>query len=99
MTRKQRFLFVHQNFPGQFVHVAGELVRRGHGVAALGIKARGLPGVRFIRYQAKPPARMSDFEAARDFETKVLRGLACAQVMEQLKASGFVPDTVVAHPG
>lgn len=98
MTR-QTFLFIHQNFPGQFVHVAGELVRQGHTVVALGIKGRGLPGVRFIRYQPQPPARMSEVDAARDFETKIVRGLACAQAMEQLKAGGFRPDTVVAHPG
>lgn len=98
MTR-QTFLFIHQNFPGQFVHVAGELVRQGHTVVALGIKGRGLPGVRFIRYQPQPPARMSEVDAVRDFETKIVRGLACAQAMEQLKAGGFRPDTVVAHPG
>jgi len=96
---KQSFLFIHQNFPGQFVHVANELLRLGHTVVALGIKGRGLPGVRFIRYQPKPPARTSDIEAARDFETKIVRGLACAQVMEELKAKGFTPDTIVAHPG
>jgi glycosyltransferase involved in cell wall biosynthesis len=95
----KKYLFVHQNFPGQFVHVAGELVRQGHEVVALGIKGRGLPGVRFIRYRPRPPTRASEIDAARDFETKVLRGLACAQVMEQLKANGFTPDTVVAHPG
>lgn len=98
MTQRT-FLFIHQNFPGQFVHVAGELVRQGHTVVALGIKGRSLPGVRFIRYQPQPPSRMSEIDAARDFETKIVRGLACAQVMEQLKGQGFVPDTVVAHPG
>ncbi len=96
---KQNFLFIHQNFPGQFVHIANELVRQGHTVVALGIKGKGLPGVQFIRYQPKAPAKVSDIESARDFETKIVRGLACAQVMEQLKARGFTPDTIVAHPG
>jgi len=98
MTRR-KFLFIHQNFPGQFVHAALELVRLGHEVVALGIKGRELPGVRFIRYAPRAPERASDVEPARDFETKVVRGLACAQVMEQLRSRGFVPDTVVAHPG
>lgn len=95
----KKFLFIHQNFPGQFVHAAAELVRLGHQVVALGIKGRAVPGVQYIRYTPKPPERMSDVEAARDFETKIVRGLACAQVMEQLKAKGFVPDTIIAHPG
>lgn len=98
MTR-QKFLFIHQNFPGQFVHVATALVRLGHEVVALGIHGRDLPGVRSLRYEVKAPTRSSEVQEARDFETKVIRGLACAQAMEQLKSSGFTPDVVVAHPG
>ena len=95
----KRFLFIHQNFPGQFVHVVTELVRRGHEVVALGIKGREVPGVKYIRYAPKAPAQVSVVEPARDFETKVVRGLASLQVMTQLCADGFTPDVVVAHPG
>lgn len=98
MTR-QRFLFIHQNFPGQFVHVAQALVRLGHEVRALGIQGRDVPGVRYLRYEVKAPARGSELAEARDFETKVVRGLACARAMDQLKSAGFTPDVVVAHPG
>ena len=98
MTRR-KFLFIHQNFPGQFVHAALELVRLGHEVVALGIKGRAVPGVNYIRYEPKPPARVSEVEPSRDFETKIVRGMACAQVMEQLQTQGFNPDTIVAHPG
>lgn len=96
---KRKYLFIHQNFPGQFVHVATELVRQGHEVVALGIQGRAMPGVKFLRYAPKAPARTSEVEAAIDFETKVVRGTACAQVMAKLKADGFTPDTIVAHPG
>jgi glycosyltransferase involved in cell wall biosynthesis len=96
---KRRFLFIHQNFPGQFGNLARELARLGHEVVALGIHTRDVPGVRCLRYGPKPPARPSDVAAARDFESKVVRGLACAQAMDQLKREGFVPDSIVAHPG
>ena len=95
----RKFLFIHQNFPGQFVHVAVELARRGHQVVALGIKGRVLPGVRYVRYAPRAPGRISEVEPARDFETKIVRGLACAQAMAALHKEGFVPDTIVAHPG
>ena len=94
-----KFLFIHQNFPGQFVHASIELVRLGHEVVALGITGRALPGLRYIPYTPRPPAHVSDVELARDFETKVVRGLACMQVMEQLRREGFTPDLIVAHPG
>lgn len=95
----KKFLFIHQNFPGQFVHMAAALARQGHEVVALGIRGRELPGVRFIRYAPKPPEHMSQVELVRDFETKVLRGVACATAMERLRKDGFVPGTIVAHPG
>ena len=99
MAVPQKYLFIHQNFPGQFVHVAAELARQGHEVVALGIKGRALPGVKFLRYAPKPPERPSAVEPAIDFETKIVRGLACASVMARLAKGGFVPDVVVAHPG
>ena len=34
-----RFLFVHQNFPGQYRHLAAHYAREGHQVVALGEKA------------------------------------------------------------
>ena len=95
----QTFLFVHQNFPGQFVHVVGELLRLGHRVAALGIKGRQIPGVEFTRYAPKAPDKPSSVEPAQDFETKVVRGLACAEAMLALQSGGLEPDVVVAHPG
>ena len=75
-----RVLVVHQNFPGQFVHAAAELVRLGHQVVALGIKGRAMPGVQYIRYAPKPPERMSDIEAARDFETEYSAAFLCWSV-------------------
>ena len=86
---QRKILFIHQNFPAQFVHVAAELARLGHVVVALCVRTDRhlLPGVRTIRYRLEPPTRASAVDAARDFETKIVRGLACARAMEQLKAN------------
>jgi glycosyltransferase involved in cell wall biosynthesis len=96
---RRKILFIHQNFPGQFVHVAAELARLGHEVVALGITGRALPSVHFVRYtpHAKTPTTAEIY--AKDFESKVVRGNACALAMEQLKTNGFTPDTIVVHPG
>jgi glycosyltransferase involved in cell wall biosynthesis len=95
----QKFLFIHQNFPAQFVHVARALAAAGHEVVALAIEGRQVEGVRFLRYAPIALARTSELELARDFETKIARGAACAGAMERLKHQGFTPDVVVAHPG
>jgi glycosyltransferase involved in cell wall biosynthesis len=34
-----------------------------------------------------------------DFETKTIRGEACFRAALQLKAQGFTPDLIIAHPG
>ena len=52
----RKILFIHQNFPGQFVHLAVELARLGHEVVALGITGRALPGVNFVRYTPRARA-------------------------------------------
>ncbi|TAK42360.1 MAG: glycosyltransferase [Betaproteobacteria bacterium] len=92
-------LFVHQNFPGQFRHLAPHFARAGHAVKALGIDGAGLPDIEMHRYK---PGRATSREAhpwAQEFETKVIRGEACAAAAQQLKAQGFVPDVIVANPG
>lgn len=46
-------LFLHQNFPGQFRHIAAYLAQQpGYQVVAIGKKtAPGMEGVRLIRYE------------------------------------------------
>ncbi|ACL56945.1 glycosyltransferase family 4 protein [Methylobacterium nodulans] len=96
-----RVLFVHQNFPGQYRHVAPALAARpGHEVVALGINpAPPLPGVRHLRYAVEGRSTPGIHRLAQDFETKVLRGEAAARAAQRLKAEGFAPDVICGHPG
>lgn len=100
-----RFLFVHQNFPGQFKHVGAALAARGHEVVALGVNQPAAPvaGVRHVLYRdrPKPAARGSHALAGAlaELEDKIARGEAAAQAMQALKKEGFAPDVVVVHPG
>src|SRR4051812_10781666 len=101
-----RFLFVHQNFPGQFRHVATALAARGHEVVGLGVHrtAENFPGVKHLLYpepklDAKAPSRHALAGALDELRTKVVRGEAAAQAMRTLKAQGFEPDVVFAHSG
>lgn len=94
-------LFVHQNFPGQFRHVAPYLAQRGHRVAALRQDAcpEALPGVQVLSYRVARGNAQGVHAWAREFETKVLRGEACAQQALRLKTQGFSPQVIFAHPG
>jgi glycosyltransferase involved in cell wall biosynthesis len=96
----QRILFIHQNFPGQFPHLAQELVRLGCDVKALAIEKRAAPpGVDVRYYEVRAETRLPRDDIAADTEVKTRRALACAAAMRQLAAEGFRPALIVAHPG
>jgi glycosyltransferase involved in cell wall biosynthesis len=93
-------LFVHQNFPGQFRHLAPALVARGDRVAALHMNDfAGIDGVRAVRSRIAPGVAATGHRWTRDFEAKVIRGEATLAAACALAADGFVPDGIVAHPG
>lgn len=96
-----RVLFIHQNFPGQFRHAAAQWSRRpGWQVLAIGRDtAPGLPGVTCLRYKPHRAPHKAQHPYLRTMENAVLHGQAVARVLQQLKAKGFVPDAIVAHPG
>jgi glycosyltransferase involved in cell wall biosynthesis len=98
-TTFMNLLFVHQNFPGQFKHLAPYLARAGHEVRALTIDGPGLPGIEMQRYKPTRGTSRDTHPWAQEFETKVIRGEACAAAALQLKARGWNPDVVVANPG
>ncbi len=93
-------LFVHQNFPGQFKHLAPALAQAGHQVVALHINAcPPLPGVRLVRYQPQARSGQGTHRWLVDLETKTIRGEAAYLAARQLQQGGFNPDVIVAHPG
>jgi hypothetical protein len=92
-------LFVHQNFPGQFRHLAPALVAAGHHVRAMAIDGPGLPNIELHRYQPNRASSKEIHPWAAEFETKVIRGEACAAAASRLKAQGLNPDLIIANPG
>ena len=91
-------LFVHQNFPGQFKHHAPALMQAGHQVRAFSIGGSGLPQIPMVRYKIGRGSSHDIHPLASDFETKLIRGDACAAAAVTLQQSGFTPDVIVTNP-
>jgi glycosyltransferase involved in cell wall biosynthesis len=93
------WLFIHQNFPGQYLHVVRHLVGAGDRIVGIGQQhSAELPGVERIEY-VPGPAVSAPGQHVHDFETAVQNGLAVARCCEQLKAGGFFPAIVIGHNG
>jgi len=95
-----RILFVHQNFPGQFPHIADAVQKRGHKVAAIGgANVKGRPGIDVRRWTLPRGSTPGIFDAATRAEADLMRGQAAAEAAMKLKADGFTPDLIIGHPG
>lgn len=97
-----RLLVAHQNFPGQFGHlVLAWAARPGWDVRGLGRDtAPGLQGFTSLtRYTLARVPRREQHPYLRQMEGATLHGQAAARAMLALKAAGFTPDVVLAHPG
>jgi glycosyltransferase involved in cell wall biosynthesis len=94
-------LFLHQNFPGQFKHLAPALARdEGHRVVALHVNpVQPMAGVQTVAVTQVAPSSKDVHRWVTGFESKVIRGEATYGAARQLKSEGFTPDVMIAHPG
>lgn len=97
-----KILFVHQNFPGQFLHLAPELARRGHECMALtdGANNRQSP-ITTLRYKHEtihPDPQVT--RLGRNYTLMSDRGVTVARAALQLREKqGYVPDVIFGHSG
>ncbi|WBU57750.1 glycosyltransferase [Paracoccus sediminicola] len=95
-----KILFVHQNFPGQFLHLAPALARRGHEVLALtDLKNERPSPVRVVKYKTPGETRCGQ-SLARSYADHVERGYLAARGARALRdRHGYVPDVIFGHSG
>ncbi|SLN18299.1 GDP-mannose-dependent alpha-(1-2)-phosphatidylinositol mannosyltransferase [Roseivivax jejudonensis] len=97
-----KILVIHQNFPGQYKHLAPALVERGHDVVSLTPKVEKPTtwnGVRLVPYTIKGRSTEGIHPWLQDFETKILRGASCFAAAREMKEKGYNPDVILAHHG
>jgi glycosyltransferase involved in cell wall biosynthesis len=94
-------LFVHNEFPGQFMHLATHLARqRGHNVVAIGgPNSRELDQIALRRYQLTRDSTPGILPYAETYEIECLHGEAAAVSAAELAREGFRPDVIIGHAG
>lgn len=97
-----KILFVHQNFPGQFLYLAPELRKRGHDCLALtdlaNTRETTIPVLKY-KHEAQPidpPAA----RLGRNYIQMSDRGVTVARACLQLRQQrGYIPDVIFGHSG
>lgn len=96
-------LFIHQGFPGQYIHMLRALHRQGgHQIIGLGMHEPSvkLPtSVKYFRYRVNRRNEPQLHPWVQDIETKVIRAEGCANAMLSMHQQGFMPDIICGHPG
>lgn len=96
-----KILFVHQNFPGQYLHLARHLAGNpDNEVVFITQRVDGsLPGVKKLVYKPTRSVTPNVHHYLRDTEAGILNAQAVARVALDLKKSGFIPDVMLGHNG
>ena len=97
-----KYLFVHNNFPGQFLHLAGFLSGiEDNEVVFVSEFARTdiqLKAVRTLRVEAIPSID-SNNEPQKALLENFARALHYGKVFQDLSREGWIPDVIVEHAG
>jgi glycosyltransferase involved in cell wall biosynthesis len=96
-----KYLFVHQNFPGQFFYLLQHLQAQNRHDLVFISEPNGnlMNGVRRIPYVLPRGTSPETHFAAQEFDIAMLRADLVAQKAAQLKQLGFVPDVIIGHHG
>lgn len=96
-----RVLFLHNNFPAQYRHIATALAADPANQVVFVTKNTdvNLAGIQKVVFAPSREAHPSTHHYVRSLESAVLEGQAVYRVTQQLKDSGFVPDVICGHVG
>ena len=97
---------MHQNFPGQFLHLLRHLTRQNtheggdNEIVFISEPNQNvIPGVRRVSYRMTRGANAETYQAVQEFEVATLRADLVAQTARTLKQLGFEPDIIIGHHG
>ncbi len=96
-----KYLFVHQNFPGQFLHLVRQLAatKKHDLVFITEPNANVISGVRKVPYRRPHGASADTHVAARELDAALRRADAVMRTAANIKQLGFEPDIIIGHHG
>jgi glycosyltransferase involved in cell wall biosynthesis len=96
-----KLLFIHQNFPGQYIHLVRHLAAQpAHQVYFITQpNSVEMAGVRKLTYPRDERPRINCHAYSLEFDRAINAASRVAELCRELRAQGFRPDLVVGHSG
>jgi glycosyltransferase involved in cell wall biosynthesis len=96
-----RILFLHNNFPAQYRHVAQVLSQNPKNQVVFGTQNKDtqLAGIPKALYAPSRDPHPQTHHYVRSLESAVLNGQGVCRLAIQLKEQGFIPDVICGHSG
>ncbi|WP_339076712.1 glycosyltransferase [Acetobacter sp. AC2005] len=96
-----KYLFIHQNFPGQYLHIVRHLVQNDENevVFISEDNQNAIKGVRRVRYRMPRGAAAQAHLAVRELDMGMVRANEVEKAARTLKNLGFQPDIIIGHHG
>ncbi|WP_152048582.1 glycosyltransferase family 4 protein [Aureimonas psammosilenae] len=99
MIKNKTIIFIHQNFPGQFLHLCRELATHNKVFFISKQTINRLPNLTLIAYQPNRSVNASTHPYLTTIEDGILHGQAVARILLQLQNQNVRPDLIVGHSG
>lgn len=99
MIRNKTLVFIHQNFPGQFVHICRRLGPQNRVFFITKKTANRIPGVRLVEYELKTNPDNKPHPYLTSTQNAIYHGQAAVRALLALKRQNIRPDLIVGHCG
>ena len=95
------YLFIHQNFPAQYVHLLRHLANRpGNKIHYITQpNSNSMAGVHKITYPKDQRERVNCHAYSVEFDRAIYAAASVADRCRELRSQGFRPDLIVGHSG
>jgi len=99
--RVMKLLFIHQNFPGQYVHLVRQFAGQpDHELCFITQpNANEMSGVQKLTYPRDERPRVSCHAYSVEFDRAIYAASQVAERCRELRARGFRPDLIIGHSG
>lgn len=99
MIENKTILFLHQNFPGQFIHLCRALAGKNRIFFITKPTPNRIAGVRLVEYKPHRAPNPEIHLYLRTLEDAVLHGQGTARLLLQMQKENIRPDIIIGHSG